>query len=195
MYRENPRLYRPAPSRQRVLNDLRQQLEALRNDRRHKSLETTWECAQNAAESLDLLYQDLLAEFQTNLQNAHQLPAEIRQDPLDLVKLGYWVVLVALVPLIAIRAAVRNIDGIAHSLLRTWNTCDITPTFVEISSRLRPSFMGCRHEVHTHEVHVHEVYAHEVHDYEVHAREMHAREMHARETNSSTDSLSYKPLW
>lgn len=58
--------------------------------------------------------QDLLAELRTNLQNAHQLPAEIRQDPLDLVKLGYWVVLVALVPLIAIRATVRNLDGIAY---------------------------------------------------------------------------------
>jgi hypothetical protein len=97
-----------------VLNDLRQQLEALRNDRRHKKLQTTWECAQDAAESLDLLYQDLLTELQTNLQNAHQLPAEIRQDPLDLVELGYWVVLVALVPLIATRATVRNIDGITY---------------------------------------------------------------------------------
>jgi len=140
VYRENPRLYRPAPSRQRVLNDLRQQLEALRNDRRHKKLQTTWECAQNAAENLDLLYQDLLDELQTNLQNVHQLPAEIRQDPLDLVKLGYWVVLVALIPLMTIRAAARNIDGIAHltpqDLVYMRHTTNIRSNLVQIEALL-----------------------------------------------------------
>jgi len=66
------------------------------------------------AESLDLLYMDLLSELRTNWQNAHQLPAWILQDPLDLVILGHWVAVVALGPVRVIQAAVRRHDGIAH---------------------------------------------------------------------------------